>query len=71
MTEFYGEDAFDTIGFFNLMQQISAKLVRMIRESASLIIKVDPNAKGSYNEYRKKGYRQWAEENNYGMRAWY
>ena len=67
--EFYGDGAFDTNDLFHLMHQIGAKPVIKIRKNAS----TDHHRGSKYRrkavrEYREKGYRQWAEENNYGMR---
>ena len=69
VTEFYGDGAFDTNDLFHLMHQIGAKPVIRIRKNAS----TDHHRGSKYRrkavrEYREKGYRQWAEENNYGMR---
>ncbi|MCL5791017.1 MAG: IS5 family transposase [Candidatus Thermoplasmatota archaeon] len=69
VAEFYGDGAFDTNDLFELMHQIGARPVIKIRKNAS----TDHNRGSKYRrkavrEYREKGYRQWAEENNYGMR---
>ena len=67
--EFYGDGAFDTNGLFTLVHAIGASPIIKIRKNAS----TDHHRGSKYRrkairEYRKKGYKQWAEENNYGMR---
>ena len=67
--EFYGDGAFDTNDLFTLVHSIVASPIIKIRKNAS----TDHHRGSKYRrkairEYRKKGYKQWAEENNYGMR---
>ena len=69
LTEFYGDGAFDTNDLFTLLHQIGAKPVIKIRKNAP----TDPYRGSRYRrrairEYQNMGYKQWAEENNYGMR---
>ena len=69
VTEFYGDGAFDTNDLFTLMHQIGAKPVIKIRKNAS----TDHSRGSKYRrkairEYQNNGYRQWAEDNAYGMR---
>ena len=69
VTEFYGDGAFNTNDLFTLMHQIGAKPVIKIRKNAS-----SDHYRGSkylrraVREYRNNRYKQWTEENNYGMR---
>ena len=69
VTEFYGDGAFDTNDLFTLVHAIGALSIIKIRNNAS----TDHHRGSKYRrkvirEYQEKGYRQWAEENNYGMR---
>ena len=69
VTEFYGDGAFDTNDLFHLMHQIDARPVIKIRKNAS----TDHHRGSKYRrkavrEYQEKGYRQWTEDNDYGMR---
>ena len=66
---FYGQGAFDTNDLFDLMHQISAKPIIKISGNASTYrYRGSKYRKKAVKEYQKKRYRQWAEENNYGMR---
>ena len=66
---FYGDGAFDVNNLFNLMHTIGAKAIIKIRKNAST-----DRCRGSkyrrkeIREYQEKGYKQWAEDNDYGMR---
>ena len=69
VTEFYCDGSFDTNDLFTLVHAIGASPIIKIRKNAS----TDHHRGSKYRrkavrEYREKGYRQWAEENNYGMR---
>ena len=69
VTDFYGDGAFDTNDLFTLIHAIGAWPVIKIRKNAS----TDHNRGSKYRRkavrgYQNKGYGQWAEENNYGMR---
>ena len=69
VTEFYGDGAFDTNDLFDLMHHMGARAVIKIRKNAS----TDHSRGSKYRrkavrEYQNKRYRQWAEENNHGMR---
>ena len=69
VTEFYGDCAFDTNDLFTLVHTIGASPIIKIRKNAS----TDHHRGSKYRrkavrEYREKGYRQPAVENNYGMR---
>ena len=69
VTEFYGDCAFDTNDLFALVHTIGASPIIKIRKNAS----TDHHRGSKYRrkavrEYQNKGYRQWAEENNHGMR---
>ena len=69
ISKFYGDGAFDTNDLFTLIHAIGAWPVIKIRKNAS----TDHSRGSKYRrkavrEYQNKGYRQWAEENNYGMR---
>ena len=64
-----GDGAFDTNDLFTLIHAIGAWPVIKIRKNAF----TDHSRGSKYRrkatrEYREKGYRQWAEQNNYGMR---
>ncbi len=63
--EFYGDGAYDINDLFDLLHSIGSRSVVKIRKNAST-----GRQRGSkyrrkeIREYRKKGYRQWAEENH-------
>lgn len=67
--EFYGDGAFDTNELFDLTHSIGTKPVIKIRKNAST-----ERSRGSkyrrraIKEYREKGYKTWADQNQYGMR---
>ena len=66
---FYGQGAFDTNDLFDLMHQIGAKPVIKIRRNASTDhYRGSKYRRKAVKENQKKRYRQWSEENNYGMR---
>ncbi len=69
ISKLYGDGAFDANDLFDLMHHMGAMPVIKIRKNAS----TDHSRGTKYcgkaiREYREKGYRQWAKENNYGMR---
>ena len=69
ISKFYGDGAFDTNDLFTLVHAIGASPIIKIRKNAS----TDHHRGSKYRrkavrEYQNKGYRQWAEENNHGMR---
>lgn len=67
--EFYGDGAFDTNDLFDLTHSIGAKPIIKIRKNASTDhYKGSKYRRKAIREYREKGYKTWAEENNYGMR---
>ena len=69
VTEFYGDGAFDTNDPFTLMHQIGAKSVIKIRKNASTDrYKGSKYRRKAIREYQNNGYKQWAEDNDYGMR---
>jgi hypothetical protein len=68
--KFFGDGAFDVHDLFDLLDQYAILSGIKIRKNASL----DPEGKGSWRrkqeilKYRKKGYKRWARENEYGRR---
>ena len=69
VTEFYGDGAFDTNDLFTLMHQIGAKSVIKIRKNASTDrYRGSKYRRKAIREYQNNGYKQWAEDNDYGMR---
>ncbi len=67
---FFGDGAFDVHDLFDLLDQYGILSSIKIRKNASL----DEEGKGSWRrrqevlKYRKKGYKKWATENEYGRR---
>lgn len=67
---FFGDGAFDVHELFDLLCQYSILASIKIRKNASL----DPEGKGSWKRkqevliYRKKKYKKWAKEKEYGRR---
>lgn len=68
--KFFGDGAFDVHDLFDLLCQYSILSAIKIRKNASL----DDEGKGSWRrrqevlKYRKKGYKKWAKEKEYGRR---
>jgi len=68
--KFFGDGAFDTHDLFDFLCQYAIGASVKIRKNASL----DPEGKGSWKrrqevlKYRKKGYKKWAREKEYGRR---
>ena len=66
---FYGDGAFDVNDLFDLLHSIRAKPVIKIRKNASADhYRGSKYRRKAIREYREKGYRQWADDNDYGMR---
>lgn len=67
---FFGDGAFDVHDLFDLLCQHTIQSSIKIRKNAS----IDPEGKGSWNRkkevlnYRKKKYKKWAKEKEYGRR---
>ena len=69
VTELYGDGAFDTNDLFTLMHQIGAKPGIKIRKNASTDrYRGSKYRRRAIREYQNNGYKQWAEDNDYGMR---
>lgn len=68
--KFFGDGAFDVHELFDLLCQYAILASIKIRKNASL----DPEGKGSWKRkqevlnYRKKKYKKWAKEKEYGRR---
>ena len=68
--KFFGDGAFDVHSLFDLLDQYAILSAIKIRKNASL----DPEGKGSWRreqevlDYRKKKYKKWAKEKEYGRR---
>lgn len=68
--KFFGDGAFDVHELFDLLCQYAILAAIKIRKNASL----DPEGKGSWKRkqevlnYRKKKYKKWAKEKEYGRR---
>lgn len=67
---FFGDGSFDVHNLFDILDKYGISSSIKIRKNASL----DEEGKGSWRrkqevfKYRKKGYKKWAKENQYGMR---
>ncbi|EQD57352.1 transposase ISC1058, partial [mine drainage metagenome] len=67
--EFYGDGAFDVNDLFDLLHAINAKPIVKIRKNASTDhYRGSKYRRKAIREYQGKGYKEWAEENQYGMR---
>src|SRR3989344_2029413 len=70
VNEFFGDGSFDVHDLFDLLCQYGILAAIKIRKNASL----DPEGKGSWRRkqevlnYRKKKYKNWAKEKEYGRR---
>lgn len=70
INKFFGDGAFDVHELFDLLCQYAILASIKIRKNASL----DPEGKGSWKRkqevlnYRKKKYKKWAKEKEYGRR---
>ena len=70
ISKFFGDGSFDVNDLFDLLDQYAILSGIKIRKNAS----VDPEGVGSWRrrqevlQYRKKGYKNWAREAEYGMR---
>jgi len=70
ISKFFGDGSFDVHDLFDLLDQYAILSGIKIRKNAS----VDPEGVGSWRrrqevlQYRKKGYKKWAREAEYGMR---
>jgi hypothetical protein len=68
--KFFGDGSFDVHDLFDILCQYAIEAAIKIRKNASL----DPYAKGSWKRkqevlnYRKKKYKKWAKEKDYGRR---
>ncbi len=68
--KFFGDGSFDTHNLFDLLDQYAILSAIKIRKNASL----DEEGKGSWRrrqevlKYRKKGYKKWAKDGEYGRR---
>ena len=68
--KFFGDGSFDVHELFDLLCQYAIQASIKIRKNASL----DPEGKGSWKRkqevlnYRKKKYKKWAKEKEYGRR---
>ena len=66
---FYGDGAFDVNDLFTLLHVTGTDPIIKIRKNASTDrYRGSKYRRRAVREYREKGYRQWAEENKYGMR---
>ncbi len=67
--EFYGDGAFDVNDLFDLMHSMGARPVIKIRKNATgNHYKGSKYRRRAIREYRESGYREWSEQNQYGMR---
>ena len=70
ISKFFGDGSFDVHDLFDLLDQYAILSGIKIRKNAS----VDPEGVGSWRRrqevlrYRKKGYKRWAREAEYGRR---
>ncbi len=70
INKFFGDGSFDVHDLFDLLDQYAILSGIKIRKNAS----VDPEGVGSWRrrqevlKYRKKGYKKWARETEYGRR---
>ncbi len=66
---FYGDGAFDVNGLFDLIHSTGTRAIIKIRKNACTYRqRGSKHRRKEVREYQKKGYREWADENNYGMR---
>ena len=66
---FYGDGAFDVNDLFTLLHITGTDPIIKIRKNASTErCRGSKYCRKAIREYREKGYRSWAAENNYGMR---
>ena len=66
---FYGDGAFDTNDLFDLMNSIGAMPVIKIRKNASTErCRGSKYRRKAIRDYQEKGYKTWADQNQYGMR---
>ena len=67
--KFYGDGAFDVNDLFTLLHVTGTDPVIKIRKNASTErCRGSKYRRRAVREYREKGYKQWAEDNDYGMR---
>ena len=67
--KFYGDGAFDVNDLFTLLHVTGTHPVINIRKNASTErCRGSKYRRRAVREYREKGYKQWAEDNDYGMR---
>lgn len=70
INRFFGDGSFDVHDLFDLLDQYAILSGIKIRKNAS----IDPEGKGSWRReqevlnYRRKGYKRWAKETEYGRR---
>ena len=66
---FHGDGAFDVNDLFTLLHSTGTKPIIKIRKNASTDrCKGSKYRRQAIREYQEKGYKQWAEDNDYGMR---
>ena len=70
--KFYGDGAFDTVEMFDTLHVTGTEPVIKIRKSAQSYYRHSPGGskyrRREVKEYRKQGYRAWAEQKRYGLR---
>lgn len=71
--EFYGDGAFDMRAMFRALQEMAVEPVVKIARNAVTWRRHSPRKGGwprrkAVREYRKLGYRTWADTKGYGMR---
>ncbi len=69
ISKFYGDGAFDQGPLFDKLHSLNIKPVVKIRKNASAdYYRGSKYRRSIVREYKNKGYKQWANENEYGMR---
>ena len=67
ITKFWGDGSFDTINLFNFLEDRNIESAIKIRKSS--VVKDDGSMRDKEVAlYKKKGYRKWAKEKEYGLR---
>ena len=67
LKKFYGDGSFDTINLFNFLED--RKIESAIKIHKSSVVKDDGSMRDKEVAlYKKKGYRKWAKEKEYGLR---
>lgn len=64
----WGDGSFDTRPFFNFLEKNGIESAVKIRKNASTKSKGSKRRAREVRDYKRKGYAEWAKENEYGLR---